>query len=141
MKIQIKSFFSSSVLFEFECEDNSIKLTLEAAIKSNADLICANLRDANLRDAYLSGANLRDEIKTIGQRPCFSIGPIGSRRDTLFSWVTNKGLMLQVGCFFGSKDEFLAALSQEHGDNKHADEYKAALLLAEKHAELWEDEE
>jgi len=58
MKIEIKCRYSANVLFAFECENNSIKLTLEAAIKSRADLYGANLSGANLYGADLSGANL-----------------------------------------------------------------------------------
>jgi len=58
MKIEIKCRYSANVLFAFECENNSIKLTLEAAIKSRADLYGANLYGANLSRANLSGADL-----------------------------------------------------------------------------------
>ena len=58
-KIEIKSIWGS-VLFSYEKEDNTIKDTLEEAIKSGAYLGGANLRDANLGGAYLGGANLRD---------------------------------------------------------------------------------
>ena len=59
MKIEIKSRFTAEVLFSFECENNSIKLTLQAAAKAKANLRGANLRGANLRGANLRGANLR----------------------------------------------------------------------------------
>ena len=57
VKIQIKSIFGD-VLFEYEKENNTLKDTLEKAIKSGADLSEANLRWANLRWANLSEANL-----------------------------------------------------------------------------------
>ena len=60
MNIQIKSRFTAAVLFEHDTENNSIRLTLEMAIKSGADLSCADLRGANLSCADLSGANLSD---------------------------------------------------------------------------------
>ena len=64
VKIEIKSIFGN-VLFEFSKENNTIKDTVEEAVRrgaylSGADLRDANLRDADLRDAYLGGANLRD---------------------------------------------------------------------------------
>ena len=59
MKLSIVSRFSTSVLFEFEADENSLKLTLEAAIKTGADLHGADLYGANLRGANLHGANLR----------------------------------------------------------------------------------
>ena len=73
-KIKIESIFGK-LLFEHEAEDNTMKKTLEEAMKSganlggadlggadlvDADLVDANLRGANLRGAYLGGANLVD---------------------------------------------------------------------------------
>jgi hypothetical protein len=58
-KIQIKSIFGS-LLFELECENNSIKNTVIEAVKIGANLIGSNLRNANLRSANLSGADLRN---------------------------------------------------------------------------------
>ena len=58
-KIKIESIFGK-LLFEHEAEDNTIKKTLEEAVKSGAYLGDANLRDANLGGANLVGANLRD---------------------------------------------------------------------------------
>ena len=58
IKIQIKSV-SGKVLFELEKENNTIKETLEQAIKENANLRGANLEDANLINANLINANLR----------------------------------------------------------------------------------
>jgi|GEM_PF-3419410 len=62
-KIQIKSVLGK-LLFEYECENNSIKKTVEKAVKEKADLRSANLRSAdlwsaNLRSADLRSANLR----------------------------------------------------------------------------------
>ena len=67
-KIKIKSIFGD-VLFEHEKENNTIKDTLEEAVKIGANLVGANLDGANLdganlvgaylRGAYLIGANLR----------------------------------------------------------------------------------
>jgi len=64
MLIQIKNRFSGAVIFEHDCEDNSIKLTLKLAFESgsnlsNANLRCADLRNADLSNANLSSANLR----------------------------------------------------------------------------------
>ena len=56
MKIQIKNCFDLSVIFE--CEADSMKLAVELAIKSGANLSVANLYGANLSGADLYGANL-----------------------------------------------------------------------------------
>ena len=63
-KIKIESIFGK-LLFEHEAEDNTIRKTLEEAVKNGANLRGANLRGANLGganlgDAYLRDANLRD---------------------------------------------------------------------------------
>jgi hypothetical protein len=57
VKFQIKNSFGS-ILFELEKENNSLKETVQEAIKQNAYLSGANLYGANLRSADLSGANL-----------------------------------------------------------------------------------
>ncbi len=59
IKLQIKSRWTGSVLFEYEKENNTIKDTLIAAVKSGAYLRGAYLRDADLRGAYLRDADLR----------------------------------------------------------------------------------
>ena len=56
MKFKIKHRFSGEVLFSMETE--SIKLCVEAAVKSGADLSRANLIEADLIGTNLSGANL-----------------------------------------------------------------------------------
>jgi len=56
MKFKIKHRFSGEVLFSMETE--SIKLCVEAAVKSGANLSWANLSWANPSWANLSGANL-----------------------------------------------------------------------------------
>ena len=56
MKIQIKSRWACSVLFEVEAE--SVKMALQIAVKSGANLYGANLYGADLSGANLSGANL-----------------------------------------------------------------------------------
>ena len=62
--IQIKSTYGD-VLYEHTCEDNSIKKTVEEAVKRGislrgANLCDADLRGANLGDADLCGADLRE---------------------------------------------------------------------------------
>ena len=57
MKFEIKHRITGAVLFELEC--GSLKLCVEAAIKSGANLSYADLSYANLSYADLSSANLR----------------------------------------------------------------------------------
>jgi hypothetical protein len=74
-KIEIKNRFTGEVIYSHECEDNTIRKTVEQAVKdhaylrnadlsnadlSNADLSNADLSNADLRNAYLSNADLRN---------------------------------------------------------------------------------
>ena len=132
MKIEIKSRFSLKVLFSHECEDNSVAITLAAAINAKTNLYGADLRSANLY-----GADLGDAGKLTGDRPYFAVGPIGSRQDVLGAFLTEKGIFLRAGCFFGTVEAFRDKLQGEHGDNVHAIEYRAALVLVEAHYAAW----
>ena len=147
MKIQITARFTGLVLFEHEAENNTMKLTLEAAISARANLAgaylaCANLAranlaSANLAGAYLAGAYLADKSELQGDRPILQIGPIGSRCAYFVAYLTNNGLRLHAGCFFGTRDEFEKKLQDEHDNNDHAKEYRAALAMIDAHAEIW----
>ena len=55
----------------------------------------------------------------------------------MFAWVTESGLRIQAGCFFGTRDEFTERLDDTHGNNNHAQEYTAALVLIDMHAKVW----
>ena len=114
---------------------------LRGANLNYAYLTGANLTDANLTGADLTDAYLRDGEKLIGERPVFMTGPIGSRCDYLTAYLTDKGIRLRAGCFFGDIDTFRNKLESTHGDNDHAAEYRAALALIEKHAEIWTPKE
>ena len=127
MKHQIKHRYTDVVLFECDVPEDvqasgiAVRYTLEKAVKDHA---------------YLTGGE-----KLIGDRPAFVIGPIGSRCDYLTAYLTDKGTRLRAGCFFGDVDTFRAKLEAERGDNDHAAEYRAALVLIEKHAEIWTPKE
>ena len=152
MNIQIKSRLTATVLFEHDCEGNSVRLTLELAIKSRANLSGANLSGANLSDAYLSraylsGANLSDAYlknkeKLVGKRPIFQVGPIGSRCDYFVAYITDKGLRFDAGCQRQiTREVFESRLTELHGENEHAKEYRAVLALIDVHAEIWTPKE
>ena len=57
-KIEIKNRWTGSILFEYEKENNSLKNTVEQAVKERANLEGAYLRGADLEGANLEGANL-----------------------------------------------------------------------------------
>ena len=59
MKLSILSRFNASILFEYEAEENNLKITLQVAVKTGADLYGADLRGADLDGADLYGADLR----------------------------------------------------------------------------------
>ena len=167
MNIQIKSRFTGTVLFEHDCEGNSVRLTLELAIKIGANLIDANLIGANLigadlSGAYLSGANLsrayligadlsgadliganlKNKEKLVGKRPIFQIGPIGSRCTYFVAYITDKGLRFDAGCQRQiTREVFESQLTELHGENEHAKEYRAVLALIDAHADIWTPKE
>ena len=60
MLIEIKHRWNKSVLFSHDQEENSLKITLEMAVKADVNLAGANLAGANLTKANLAGANLAD---------------------------------------------------------------------------------
>ena len=131
--IQIVSRFDGTkVLFECEVtkdqQDSGVAMrhALDKAAGARADLYGANLRGADLGGKKLAGA-----------RPFIQIGPIGSRSDYLQAFVTDRGLMIRAGCFFGARDQFELRIVETHGDNEHAQEYRAALALIDAHAKLW----
>ena len=142
-KIIIKHRCTDAVLFEYQptADQQASGIAMRAALEA-ANLDGADLRGANLRGAYLDGANLRGADldgakKLIGERPIFTVGPIGSRSDFFTAYITDKGLFLRAGCFFGAEIEFTTKLGKEHGTNEHAQEYMAALELVRCHARLW----
>ena len=148
-KIEIKTVFGS-ILFEHEAENNNIKKTLEAAVKSGANLSranlgCANLVGANLVGADLGGANLGgadldgadlgranlcDWGKLKEASDILIIGPIGSRNGYTTIYHTDKGVFVKCGCFQGTIDEFAKKVEETHGENKHAKDYQQLIDFA-----------
>ena len=164
MKFEIKSRFDASLLFSLETD--SMKLCVEAAVKSRANLSGANLSGANLSGAnlygadlyganlsgaYLSGADLYGanlsgaylsgadgkKLTLVGKRPCMQLGLLGSRHATLLAFLTDAGVYVRAGCFWDTLDAFKAAVAKEHGDNQHGQEYGLAVQMIELHAKLW----
>ena len=125
MKHQIKHI-NGSVLYEADIPDDT-----PSGLQTRAALERANLDGANLDGAYLVGAKL------IGERPIFQIGPIGSRCAYLVAYITDAGIKIKAGCFFGTLAEFSDRVETEHGTNEHGQEYRAAIVLIEAHAKLW----
>ena len=59
IKISIKNRWTGSILFEYSSVDNTLAKTVTEALKGDADLRNADLRNADLRNADLCGAYLR----------------------------------------------------------------------------------
>ena len=140
-KLQIKTW-GGELLFEYESENNTLKKTLEAAIKSKANLFGANLyradlSGANLYRADLSGADLfganlyrADLSGAKGIKDILQIGPIGSRKDYLIALKLDDGnIEIRAGCFVGSIKNFMEAVKKTHGKNDHGKAYKLAMDL------------
>ena len=141
--VEIKNRLTGKVLYAAKVEqtgDMALRAAIEQAVKSNADLSGADLRGAHLIGADLRGARLSgDDLKPtlVGDRPYLSIGPIGSEHGTLDVYLTDAGVYLRRGCWFGSIDEFEAAVTDKHGSNDHGQEYRAAIEMARAHATIW----
>ena len=121
---------------------NLVGANLDGASLARANLVGANLDGANLARANfaranLDGAYLDGKSTLIGERPIFMIGPIGSESRTFMAYITSQGPRIRAGCFFGTREEFLARLKNKHGGNAHAQEYMAALALIDAHFKLW----
>jgi hypothetical protein len=149
--------WSGRAALEIEIDDGlddgvRLRAALEVAVKARANLARANLAGANLDGANLDGANLaganldgaymaRANLdggeKLVGDRPIVQVGPIGSRGAYLVAFITDNGLRVRAGCFFGSLDDFRAKVAETHGDNKHGREYTAAIAMIETHAAIW----
>ena len=110
---------------------------LDGADLRGAYLDGAYLRGANLDGAYLHGAYLHGAGKLIGDRPIIQISPIGSRSDFLTAYITDNGIFVKTGCFFGTIESFKEALKNTHGDNVHAEEYLVAIALIDTHAKIY----
>ena len=139
MKIEIKNRYTNAVLFTHDCPENTVKDTLLAALSARASLRGASLRGASLEGASLRGAQLtKDEkVSETSVRPFLQIGPLGSRNDTLRLWLTDKGPRIQAGCFWGTVEEFQAAVTKTHGTNEHAQQYQAAISFCLAHVAIW----
>jgi uncharacterized protein YjbI with pentapeptide repeats len=58
MKIAISNRFTGELIFEHECENNTMKKTLEEAVRQQVKIIYADFSGIDLRNANLKGARL-----------------------------------------------------------------------------------
>jgi hypothetical protein len=146
MKIDIKSWRTGEVLFSHECENNTVKITLEAGVKVGASLDGARLDGARLDGASLDGARL-DGASLVGaylkikSNPIISIkqiGNIGSRGGYTVAYRCEKSIQINCGCFWGTLEEFEEKVKVNHGDNEHGREYMAMIAFLKT---IWEPTE
>ena len=151
--ITIRHRYTDVVLYEHETTQERIdsglamRDALEAANRTGASLDGASLDGASLYRASLDGASLDGAsldgaslvgAKLVGQRPVLLIGPIGSRCAYLTAYLTDAGIRIRAGCWFGTDTEFEARVLVEHAKApQHRDEYLAALTLIRVHAQQW----
>ena len=95
---------------------------LSRAKLSRADLSGADLSGADLSGADLSGAKL-------DKKYCFlSISPVGSEDGCLWVMRGDDGVLrYNRGCFSGTREDFITAITKKHGDNAYAKTYLAAI--------------
>ena len=120
IKIQIKSVLGK-VLFELEKENNTIKETLEQAVKENANLYNANLYNANLEDANLRNANLRNANLYNAKNKETAILPIFCK------WSYGiKGDLIVIGCKQKTIEEWdlWFKSNEEYSTTRGTDEFK-----------------
>lgn len=68
---------------------------------------------------------------------CMTIGLIGSRNDTItFFRTKDRKINVTCGCLSGDILEFLDAVNETHGENKHGRVYRLACQLAEEQIDL-----
>jgi hypothetical protein len=81
---------------------------------------------ADLTEAYLYGAKGQRGELLVGSNPIITIGPMGSRRDSLIIQNYADDVWVKAGCFFGSIADFKEKVIATHGNNNHAKNYLAA---------------
>ena len=105
IKIEIKSVFEK-VLFALEKENNTIKETLEQAVRNNANLEYANLYKANLINANLINANLENaKNKETAILPIFCKWSYGIKGDLIKIGCVEKTIE-QWDLWFDSEEEY-----------------------------------
>jgi len=155
-KLSIKTW-GGTPLFEYEAEDNTLKQTIEVAIKSLADLSEADLSKANLSGANLSGADLSrtnlseanlsgadlsradlswanlsraDLSGAKGLKDILQIGPIGSRKSYLTALKLDNGkIEIKTGYFSVTIEEFEQQVKENNKDNEHGKAYNLEVTL------------
>ena len=93
-------------------------------------------------NALVSGnARVYGNALVKGPRDIYWISCIGSRDGTTtFFRNANNSINVSCGCFYGTIDEFAAAVTKTHGDNEHAQAYRHAIEIAKLRIKLTDAE-
>ena len=94
-------------------------------------------------DARVSGnAKVSGNAEVYGRKHILWISMIGSRDDTVtFMRAKDEKIIVAVGCFGGTIDEFEKAVEETHGDNEHGKAYSLVIELAKLRIDLHKEEE
>ena len=103
--------------------DDSAYIGPDARVSGNARVF-GNARVSGGAQVY-GGAWVFGNAKLAKSSDYLLIGPIGSRA-AFMTW-TRSDNCIATGCFRGTIKEFLAAVRETHGDNEHAQAYRAAV--------------
>ena len=108
--------------------DNA-RVSGDACVYGNA-CVCDNARVCG--DAYVyDNARVCGDAKINKISDVLCVSPIGSRNDvTTFFKTKDNNIGVKCGYFAGTIDDFLEAVNETHGENKHAKAYKLACELA-----------
>ena len=125
--------WTSKAALEVDVPDNTevqfrLRVAVEISVSKKAGLTGADLRGADLTGADLRGAGLGDKGKMVAPY-ILQIGPIGSRRDYLVAYFTDKGVWIKAGCFNDTLAAFEEAVEKTHGTTDHGKHYHAAIEL------------
>ena len=115
-------------------------IAIHAAMRPVRRTIDALVADKALvgGDAWVGGnALVYGNALVKGTRDIYWISCIGSRNGTTtFFRNADNGISVACGCFYGTIDEFAAAVTKTHGDNEHARAYRHAIEIAKLRIEL-----
>lgn len=114
MKIEIKSGSNGAVLFSHKCENNTIRITVEAAVRAGANLDGANLDGETLTTIPLSLLNLRWPVLVTD-----NFMRIGCKRHTHADWAafTTAEIEAMNSCaasFWAEWGDILLAICKQH---------------------------
>lgn len=86
-------------------------------------------------------ARVYGNAEVYGRKHILWISMIGSRDDTVtFCRSKERKIIVAVGCFSGTIDEFEKAVKETHGDNEHGKAYRLAIELAKLRIDLDKEE-